>query len=122
MYSDITTFVPDACTLPTAERPLRQAEFDDLFAAHLRGIARSSPTRLILALDGDPATEAAARDLTERESECCSFFAFTITGSGSGLLDLDVAVPDAHVAVLDGLERLAATAIGRNQGRHRDRP
>ena len=23
---------PDACTLPTAERPLRVAEFDDLFA------------------------------------------------------------------------------------------
>jgi hypothetical protein len=25
--------VPDACTLPAVERPLRLAEFDDLFAA-----------------------------------------------------------------------------------------
>ncbi|NMO51778.1 hypothetical protein HH310_11305 [Actinoplanes sp. TBRC 11911] len=25
--------VPDACTLPTAERPLRLAEFDSLFAS-----------------------------------------------------------------------------------------
>jgi hypothetical protein len=24
-------WAPDACTLPTAERPLRVAEFDDLF-------------------------------------------------------------------------------------------
>ena len=122
MDPDITTFVPDACTLPTAERPLRLAEFDDLFAAHLRGVARRSPTRLTLALDGDPATEAAARDLTGRESECCSFFAFTITAAGSAPLDLDVAVPDAQIAVLDGLERLAATAIGRNQGGQRNQP
>jgi len=88
----------------------------------LRGVARRSPTRLTLALDGDLATEAAARDLTERESECCSFFAFTITAAGSGPLELDVAVPDAQIAVLDGLERLAATAIDRNQGGPQDQP
>jgi hypothetical protein len=118
----ITAFAPDACTLPTAERPLRVAEFDDLFAAHLRWVERRSPTRLTLSLDGDPATEATARDLTERESECCSFFAFTVTAAGSGRFDVDVAVPDAQIAVLDGLERLADAAIGRNQGGQRDQP
>jgi hypothetical protein len=28
--------VPDACALPTAEQPLRLAEFDTLFAVHPR--------------------------------------------------------------------------------------
>jgi hypothetical protein len=35
-----TRWVPEACTLPTVEQPLRVAEFDDLFATALRGIAR----------------------------------------------------------------------------------
>ena len=58
--------VPGACTLPTAERPLRLAEFDDLFATALRGQQRLSPTRLRLRLD--PVAEQAARDLAVRES------------------------------------------------------
>ncbi|WP_245718914.1 hypothetical protein [Micromonospora rhizosphaerae] len=37
-------WVPEACTLPTAERPLRVAEFDELFATALRGQTRLSPT------------------------------------------------------------------------------
>ena len=36
--------VPAACTLPTAEQPLRVAEFTDLFAALLSGVERTSPT------------------------------------------------------------------------------
>src|SRR5690348_16526591 len=64
----------DACTLPTAERPLRLAEFQTLFATALRGQERLSPTHLRWRID--PAAESTARDLTARESECCSFFAF----------------------------------------------
>ena len=30
----------DACTLPTAERPLRLAEFDELFATAVRRVER----------------------------------------------------------------------------------
>lgn len=34
----MTTWVPQSCTLPTAERPLRIAEFDTPFAERLTGI------------------------------------------------------------------------------------
>ncbi len=93
------------CTLPAPERPVRQAEFDDLFATAVRGRERLSPTRLRLRLD--PAAEPAARDLTDRESACCSFFTFTYTPAG-GAVHLDVEVPPAHVAVLDALAARAA--------------
>ncbi|WP_232323975.1 MFS transporter [Catenuloplanes japonicus] len=98
-------WVPDACTLPTAEQPLRQAEFDDLFATALRGQQRLSPTTLRWVID--PAAESTARDLTDRESSCCAFFTFTFRQDGAGLR-LDVEVPAAHVAVLDALASRAA--------------
>lgn len=96
---------PDACTLPTALVPLRVGEFTDLFASSLRSVSRPSPVLLRLALE--PGSLAVARDLTARESACCSFFSFTFDGS-----TLDVGVPAAHVPVLDGLERLAHDAVG----------
>lgn len=34
--------VPAACTLPTAERPLRLAEFEELFATAVRGVRPSA--------------------------------------------------------------------------------
>jgi hypothetical protein len=101
--------VPEACTLPTAERPLRLAEFDDLFATALRGQQRLSPTRLRWRLD--PAAEQAARDLAGRESECCSFFSFTFAPA-DGAVQLDVAVPEAHADVLDALANRAAAGTG----------
>lgn len=91
---------PDACTLPTAGMPLRVAEFADLFASSLRGVSRPSPSSLRLTFVAGAAP--AVRELTARESECCSFFDFVLTGDV-----LDVGVPAAQVAVLDGLERLA---------------
>lgn len=101
-------WVPEACTLPTVERPLRLAEFDELFATALRGQQRPSPTTL--RWDFDPACEATARDLTARESSCCSFFTFDFEPGDAGLR-LHVAVPDAHVEVLDALQRRAADRI-----------
>lgn len=103
-------WVPQSCTLPTAEQPLRIAEFDDLFAVGLRGLERVTPTRLQLHLD--PAAEATARDLTARETSCCSFFSFDYTTGADGGLLLDVTVPPAHVAVLDSLAARAAGAAG----------
>jgi hypothetical protein len=99
---------PDACTLPTADRPLRVAEFGALFAAALRGQRRVSPT--VLRWDLDPAAEATARDLTRRESECCSFFTFTFT-PGPAALRLDVEVPATQTEVLDSLSELAGAGI-----------
>ncbi|TDD97126.1 hypothetical protein [Jiangella asiatica] len=109
MSNEFTDVVPEACTLPTAQRPLRVAEFRDLFAAHLRAATRTSPTTLRLELDGDPATAATTRDLTDRETTCCSFFTFTTTAS-AGALAVDVAVPAVHAEVLTGLHRLATGA------------
>ncbi len=79
---------PEACTLPTPERPMRVAEFDSLFAEHLVRAERVEATRARLVLGpgsggaGTPSlTELTDRvsDLTERESACCSFFTFTLT-------------------------------------------
>ncbi|ACZ87769.1 hypothetical protein [Streptosporangium roseum] len=47
-----TNWAPAECTLPTAEQPLRVAEFDALFAGALRGHQRLAPTHLRLRLDG----------------------------------------------------------------------
>lgn len=102
------TWAPAACTLPTAERPLRLAEFDDLFATALRGQDRRSPTVLRWRLD--PAAEPTARDLTARETACCSFFTFTVTPAGDALT-VEVTVPPAHVPVLDALAARAAAGI-----------
>ena len=62
-------WVPQSCTLPTAEQPLRIAEFDDLFTTSLRGIERLTSTTLRLRLAAS--AEATARDLTTRERSCC---------------------------------------------------
>lgn len=53
--ADTPEWAPQACTLPTAEQPLRIAEFDNLFATGLRGLDRVAPTTLQLHLD--PETE-----------------------------------------------------------------
>lgn len=102
-------WVPEACTLPTVEQPLRMVEFDELFARALRGQVRIS--RSVLRWSLDPGVEAAARDLAARESACCSFFTFEFTRTESGL-QLDVLVPAAQVAVLDGLAARAAARMG----------
>jgi hypothetical protein len=103
--------VPTECTLPTAEQPLRLAEFDALFATRLRGVDRPEPGRLRLRLADAPGLRAEVANLTARESACCTFFTFTLTDAGSELL-LDVAVPATQVSVLDGMAAAAASAAG----------
>lgn len=96
-----------ACTLPTAEQPLRVAEFAELFRASLREVARVSPGHLRLVLD--PGVADAARTLVAREVECCTFFRFAVAGGRDGVT-VDVRVPPARAEVLDGLHRQAAEA------------
>ena len=93
-------WVPEACTLPMVDQPLRLSEFDDLFATSLRGLSRVSPTLLRWLVD--PTAEETVRDLTARETECCSFFTFTLS-SDADQLRLRITVPPAQTAVLDGL-------------------
>ena len=101
------TWVPDACTLPTVEQPLRVAEFDELFATAVRSVERVDRTELRIHL---PATaETAARDLTARESGCCSFFVFELRASAGGT-ELRVRVPESQGAVLDAMQQRAETA------------
>ena len=102
---------PDACTLPTAERPLRLAEFDDLFTG-LTSLDRLSPVHVRMHLVGAAGLEDTVRDLTARETECCSLFTFTATPIPSAdrdRLTLDVEVPSAHTTVLEALAKRAET-------------
>jgi hypothetical protein len=100
-------WAPDACTLPTAERPLRIAEFDEFFAAVLQS-TRPQPTRLDLVVP--PAAETTGRDLADRESECCSFFTFEFEPAGDDVV-MHINVPPSHVDVLDALEARAAGRV-----------
>ena len=102
------SWVPaDACTLPTAEQPLRAAEFGDLFDCALRSVERTAPERLLLAFTPDAAGRV--RDLVARESACCSFFDFDLRREDTELV-LEVGVPAGRAELLDGLARRAATA------------
>ncbi|MFL1427290.1 MULTISPECIES: hypothetical protein [unclassified Nocardiopsis] len=94
-------WVPQSCTLPTAERPLRLAEFDDLFTSSARRVEQDGTTARIH-LGGAAGLADRVRDLAERESACCSFFDFTVEGTDGDLV-LTVAVPPEHGEVLDAL-------------------
>ncbi|HEX2772765.1 MAG TPA: hypothetical protein VHN18_10085 [Micromonosporaceae bacterium] len=107
-------WVPDACTLPTVERPLRLAEFDQFFRDAVRGVDRPSAQHLRLQLDGAAQVEETARDLTARESSCCSLFAFDLSRPDRNSLTLDVRVLAANVNVLDALAERAVSV--RDQG------
>ncbi len=100
--------VPDACTLPTAEQPLRLAEFDALFATAVRQVTVITPTHTRLRLTGPAGLEAAVRDLTAREASCCTFFTFTVTAGTGDAVTLDVEVPPEHAGVLAALRARAA--------------
>ncbi|MFI5621842.1 hypothetical protein ACIA03_00110 [Nocardioides sp. NPDC051685] len=100
-----TLLTTDACTMPTAERPLRLAEFDALFASAVRSVERrGDDVRMRLA--GPDGLVARVRDLTARETSCCSFFTFTVEGTDEDLT-LDVSVPPAHQEILDALAERA---------------
>ncbi|GAB7191026.1 hypothetical protein NUM3379_17330 [Kineococcus sp. NUM-3379] len=46
--------MPTACTLPTAEQPLRVAEFDKLFRQAAGDVQRPEPTRLVVEVAAVP--------------------------------------------------------------------
>ena len=109
--------IPDACTLPTAERPMRLAEFDDVFA-RVVGIDRPSPRHARLRLAGPDDLAEQVRDLAARETECCSFFTFTVTpaapgaGGEPGEVMFEIEVPEEYTAVLDGMVERAGAGAG----------
>lgn len=108
------SWVPgEACTLPSAEQPLRVAEFDEVFRAALTGVCWEGPTRVRLTLTGPSWLAGRVQDLADRETACCSFFAFTMTPAPGGVL-LEVTVPEAHIAVLSAL--VARAEVTRSGG------
>lgn len=113
--------VPDACTLPTAQLPLRLAEFDDLFATALRRIDQVGATRARLRLAGPVGLADQVRDLAARETACCSFFSFTATerpAAADGeeevvVVVLDIEDPTTQADVLASLaQRASAVSVG----------
>jgi hypothetical protein len=102
-------WAPSACTLPTAERPLRAAEFDELFGGAVLAADRPEARHLRLQLRPDALVAGRAAELAAAETACCSFFTFTLTVANDSLL-LDITVPDSQIAVLDALGRRAAAA------------
>ncbi|GII77474.1 hypothetical protein Sru01_24560 [Sphaerisporangium rufum] len=95
--------------MPTAERPLRVAEFDALFAEAVQAVRRAEPGRLRLDLVFTSGNAARAAELAARENGCCSFFTFTLTIAAGGLA-LEVTVPPEHIEVLDALQARAGAA------------
>lgn len=95
-------WMPDSCTLPTVQRPVRVAEFDALLAASVQGVERVDEHLLRMRLDRSPDVAGAAAQFAVKETRCCAFFAFTLTVDREGLR-LDVAVPDGQTDVLDAL-------------------
>jgi hypothetical protein len=106
------SWAPQECTLPTAERPLREAEFDELFATRLRSLTRADPLLLRLVLDDGGEVAATTRDLVARERACCALFEFELTSTPEGLR-VDVRVPAGRAEVLDGLVARASAAGAR---------
>lgn len=104
------SWVPSTCGLPTAEQPLRVAEFDEFFADAVRDTDRVAPTKLRLELILDAEVARRAGGLIARETDCCSFFTFVITAGGDGMT-LEVRVPDAYAHVLDALAARVAAAM-----------
>jgi len=102
----------EACTLPTVERPLRLAEFDDLFATTVRSVEMTEPNRVRLLLTGDEAVADRTQRLADAESSCCSFFSFGVSTVEAGLVEFDVEVPAAYAEVLAALVARADAALG----------
>ncbi|WP_329112025.1 hypothetical protein [Streptomyces sp. NBC_01353] len=109
----MTTWVPESCTLPTTEQPLRVAEFDTLFAERLEHLTRKDRLRLELVLTGGRGVDETVRDLAAREGGCCSFFVLTVSSRPEHVV-LSVEVDSAHETVLDALHERAASAAGRD--------
>jgi hypothetical protein len=104
------SWAPADCTLPTADRPLRAAEFGDLFSGAVLTVDRPEAGRLRLGLRPGRETAGQVAGLAAAETQCCSFFTFTLTAANDSLL-LDIAVPSARTDILDALASRAAAAV-----------
>jgi hypothetical protein len=107
-------WAPQACTLPTVERPLRSAEFDSLFAEDVTRVDHTSPGQLELELRATPEAAARAAYLAVHEAGCCSFFAFDLS-IGDGRVTMTVSTDATHAAVLAALGDRATARVGAHE-------
>lgn len=99
-------WIPESCTLPTAERPLRRAEFDDLFAEDVLTVHENSPLEVRLELRADADVAARAARLAAKETVCCSFFRFDLVAT-DGRIALVVSTESPNEVVLAALAERA---------------
>ena len=104
-------WIPASCTMPTAEQPLRLAEFDALFAEDVLSVQQTSPSEVALGLRPEAEVAARAAQLAAAETGCCSFFTFDLTLTG-GRADLVVSTGPEHTDVLAALAARASALIG----------
>jgi hypothetical protein len=104
-------WVPAACTLPTTEQPARRAEFDELFARDVIGVAQVSPLEVRLELRADAEVAARAAGLAAKETGCCSFFTFDLA-IADGKVSMTVSAEPAHLGVLAALGARAQAKHG----------
>jgi hypothetical protein len=103
------SWAPADCTLPTTGRPVRTAEFSELFGQAVLTVDRTAPGRLRLGLRPGRETAGQVAALTAAETECCSFFTFTLAVASDSLV-LDIGVPAERTDILDALARQASAA------------
>lgn len=96
-------WIPDSCTLTPPEQSQRLIEFDNLFS-EATACERVTPQALKFTLPSG--READARDLAERETQCCSFFTFEFLAGEQ--LELRVIVQPEYVKILDTIESRVA--------------
>jgi len=104
-------WLPSSCTMPTAEQPLRRAEFDALFGQDVLSVERKSSREVALALKPESEVAARAARLAAAETECCSFFTFGFTIT-EGRVDMVVSTDLKHEDVLAALAARAASLVG----------
>ena len=103
-------WVPASCALPTAQQPLRRAEFDDLFADDVVSVNQTSAGAVCLELRAEPYVAAKAASLATKETRCCSFFTFELTIT-DGKVELTVSAEPEHASVLAALSELARARV-----------
>lgn len=104
-------WVPAACTLPTAEQPLRRAEFDELFAEDVMSVNQMSPLEVRFELRPDAEVAGRAARLAAKETGCCSFFTFGLTIT-DGTISMAVSTAPAQATVLAALGARAQAKLG----------
>lgn len=95
-----------ACTLTGDEPAARINEFKDLFARALVGRERT-PDALRFRFAAGADVEARVRELTQNESQCCSFYVFEVRRE-TDVVTCDVTVTsEAAAPMLDELYALS---------------